>query len=563
VTRRIIAGVGFVAAAVVVVLICIVGILFLVPGTNLFGTTSVVGRQTSTTYYAREIPGIRDLLISGNIMIESNYIPIEINVSKHLQHDELSIQVWENSTGLSFNSIQRTHIEWGQTLVPRDCGKREMFYVVRVIEPSGIINRRDDVIVINLPSTDENEANRSGYNFILNTGRSVVTFTSDDDDIVHANPLNIGNLEIRNASGIINLPAAPADGAKPSFHANINNVTVDTRGVILNCRSPISGDVLIKCDAGTFLFGDIGGKLHVEGRTNANGGINNVSVLGQTVIGGDVVIRGNSVIFNRENRRVDVDGKIDFRADNGSFAVTNSGHIEMDTMNAHLTGLANGVVRSLNYKASGLGTVTMAQVGSGENLGSDDKVVVKTDRGNIIVRKVWLDTDVESVSGTITVAFDVAIIPAASGMPSLKIRAYDGAVTASNIVGTPDIFIKVNGRAKVDAHFRQVLTNEQNPGRIEYEGSTRRGRNIGNIDVRFYRNIPYCILFVEYTRGAHNRTNPSILTTMQHAMVARDASLVNNTSYHVRYASRVGDQPSTGNLRISTSNTLNVFTSNA
>jgi len=163
-----------------------------------------------------------------------------------------------------------------------------------------------------------------------------------------------------------------------------------------------------------------------------------------------------------------------------------------------------------------------------------------------------LDTEVESTYGAITVVFDPAIQINVDGMPTLRIRAYDGRVEASNIVGVPDIFVSVNGRATVDARFRQIIT-----GRIEYEGSTRRGRNIGNVDVRVARDIPYSIIEIVDTRGAHNRTNttPPMLTTMQHEAIAFNQSLVNGASYHIRYAD--GGTVSTGNLRISTSNTFN------
>jgi len=557
VTRRIIAGIGFFAAALVVVLIFIVGILFIAPGTNFFGATAVTGRQTFTTYLASEIPGVRDLLFSRNIMIESNYIPIEVNVSKSRQLDELSIQVWENSTGLSFNSIQRTHVEWTQVLVQRDGNpRREMFYKVKVVEPSGMVNRRDDVIVINLPSTDAAEATRSGYNFILNTGRSSVTFTADDGAPVQAYPLNIGTLEIMNASGTVTVPAN---------HSDITNVVVDSRAAKLSCRSPISSDVLIMCDVGDFTFGDIGGYVAVEGKTNSAGGVNQVVVAGQSGVGGNVTLRGASVIFEQTHRDGAVGGDIYFRAERGLLSVARSGHIFMRTTSANLTGISatptstsDRMIRSIDFVSIGDSTVNVAQVGNvTSNLGND-KLAVKNVRGSITLRRVWVDTDVESEEGAITVAFDAAIVPGTSGMPRIKIRAYDGAVTATNIVGETDIFVRVNGRATVNAHFRQVRN-----GRIEYEGSTRRNRNIGNIDVRLYRNIPYCIVEIVNTRGAHNRTNPSMLTTMQHAAVANGAQLVNGASYHVRYASRIEDQASTGNLRIDTSNTFNLHTSSS
>jgi hypothetical protein len=601
VTRRVITIVGFAAAAVVLVLVIMVGVLFTAPSTSIFGVRSVAtGRQTETTYYARHIPGVRTLLESGKIMIESNYIPVEINVSKARQFDELSIQIWEDSTGLSFNSVQRTRIEWSQVLVPRETGgvhTAEVYHKIRVIEPSGVIARNAE-LVINLPATSPclyplhpqpcMECPLP-YDFILDTGGSIVTFTSDSVE-----PLNVGNLEIRNAFGHISLSPT---------HFNVGNVIVDSRAVTLNCRSTIRGDVTIRCDVGRFTFGDIGGNLVIGGRGNVDGGANRIMFAGANTIGDNAIdcsdincdeidcdvrvrIRGNSVIFNSENRGVIVDGDVRFYADNGVFSVARSGHIHMETVNAGLTGIAaNGMVSSVNYKATGAGWVNMAHIGNALNGAAE--VRIEAVRGNVNVRGVWLNTFVTNRYGTINVEFaagPTGITPSLVGMPTLTVETYDGRVDARNVVGVTDIFVLANGMARVDARFRQVLGAERyikhrcGVGRcyplvncakeydavtqslIEYGGSTRRGRVIGNIDVRFAQSIPHCVLEVFNTRASTNRINtappnPPMVRTEILELVPLNGIFGNGYKYHINHSDSVS---SSGTLRVSTSNTFNL-----
>jgi len=174
----------------------------------------------------------------------------------------------------------------------------------------------------------------------------------------------------------------------------------------------------------------------------------------------------------------------------------------------------------------------------------------------VTVRRVWVDTEIESRYGVITVAFDPEIPLATTGMPSLAVRTYDGAVHASHICGVTRINVIALGQATVDARFRQVLGLSH----IIYDGSTNPRRIIGNIDVRFEKDIPYCILTVERTSGAHNHinTNPPMVRTLQGQDVPVNHDLVNGAAYHINYHTR-NFEDSTGNLRILTSNTFNLY----
>jgi len=538
--KQVIMYVGFALGLIVFVVAVWLLVLFASPGSSIFGTTAVNARQVYTTYSAEEIPGIANVLAHRNIIIESRYIPIEVRVRKAGQQDAGSIQVWENSTGISFNNVRRTHVEWEQVLVERtdDEGRvfGEVFYRIRIVEPSGIVNR-DGFVFINLFATEDNTAYQQPFNFILDTGRSHVNFASDNDLVVHQNPLLVDTLQVRNATGTITLPAPPTNPEHYSFFVDIGNVVVDTRTVILRCLSPVRYNVTINCNAGDFTFGDVGGNFDIDGN------VNTVSV---NNIGGDLTVRGWRVNFAQ--RVGEIGGDVDFRAPNGALSIVRCRGLFMRTTNANLS--VSGRVTSLDYESTGIGSVNVAQVGDEDSWLGDDRVRVITLNGSVSVFRVWVNSWVESTFGAIRIDFADDVPLGTSIEPTLTIRAFDGTVTARNIVGGVDIFVRANGNANIFADFRQIRT-----GSVVYEGSTNPHRNRGNMTITFARDIPYSIIFIHRAASAQNNTNPQKLTTLSdHVQVPVGATLVNDAEYHVRYAD--GGTVSTGNLRLSTSNTL-------
>lgn len=557
VEKRIIALFGFIAAGVLLLVAFLVGYLFVIPNSSIFGVRALNTRQNYRTY-GTEIQGIRDLLAHRNIIIESSYLPVDIRVRKLLQDEEASITVWDDSTGLSFNSITLTHIEWSQVIVERENVNTEgdiyytseLFYKIKVNEPTGIVNR-DSSITINLPATEDNPG-AAGYNFILDTGLSHVVFSSDDDQIVHENPLRVDTLEIRNARGVINLPAPPAPEASASFYVDIGEVIVDTKSVTLNCLSPVRNNVSIKCPAGNFVFGNIGGDVSVTGA------MVDFAQQGEGGIGGNVRIGGTFVDF-KQNGTAGVGGDVEFKAPQGLLRVVECRNLTMvDVVNASLE--VTRKVRNVNYKSTSSGDVAIAQIGDATSLvaGNEDRARVETVWGNVALYKVWVDTYVKSDYGHIRVDFDDISQEEFFGSgfePNLKIEGYDGSIIANNICGETDIFVTALGTATVNAHFRQIL----GVSRIEYGSQTHHNRNIGNIDVTVDGGIPYCILKTVRSASARNRTEPSIVTTTQHELVEFNASFVNTGEYYINYANRQEGQESTGYLNISTSNTFNFF----
>jgi hypothetical protein len=542
--RSVIVYLGYFFGAVVLLVVVLVGLLFMSPTSSFFGVTSITAREVYTTYCAKQIPGINDVLMHRNIIIESNFIDVEVRVRKLGQQDAGSIQVWENTSGLAFNNVKRTHIEWSQVMLPRThkdadgnvvSTTGELWYKIKIIEPRGIVSRSSSSFVyINMYATEDNSPNQEPFNFILDTGHSNVRFAADNDSIVERNALEVGNLEIINARGEIYLPPAPEDLEQDSFYVNVGNVYVDTRSVILNCHSPVLGNVHIQTGSGgTFNFRDVGGNFHVEG------GINTVN-FGN--VGGDVSAHGTIVHINQRGGSV-ITGDVNYHATSGSVVINQCRILTAQTVHANVVVL--GELAGLDFEGTNSASIEVASI-------KGDTARAKTVHGEIRLFRVWVDTHVESETGTIRVDFDPGIEIGVDHEPTLFVRAYDGSVTARYIVGTVDIFVRALGNSNVFAEFRQVkgATN-----RIVYEGSTNPNRNKGEITVTFCKDISYCILNLEArSASAHNQTSPSLLSNSgsPSTLLYTGASLVNGAWYHVNWANRVGE--SMGNLTVSTSN---------
>lgn len=557
-TRQVIMYAGFLLGIIVFAIGLMLVVLFMAPGTSFMGVTSLAAKQVYTTYTAEEIPAVADVLGHRNIIIESDYIDVEVRVRKAGQPDAGSIQVWENSSGLSFNSVKRSHIELSQVIVERKCEGEDcenytrtgtrcaadfhgiVYYLIKIVEPKGIVDR-DGYVFINMYPTEDNTGEQLPFNFILNTRNSNVVFASDDDSVVLRNPLKVDMLEIRDARGVISLPA-PSQGpeADDKFYVDVGDVFVDTQTVKLSCLSPIRNNVWINCNAGQFVFGKVGKDFHIEGSVN-DVTINNVS--------GNVKVVGKQVKFAQKDGVIQ--GDVNFQAPNGSLSIEESGDIYMRTTNAHLS--VSNMTTALNYESSGLGSVNVAQVGDDNSWMTDNSIQINTIHGSISVYKVWVNTVAESTYGAIRIDFSENI-PLNTGFePTLKVKTYDGTVNAGYICGLVDINVRANGNANVFAEFRQVT----GAGRIFYEGSTNPNRGKGDMTVTFIREIAYCNINIDRTSSATNSTNPSMLTTMQYEIVAIGPYLVNDRQYHVNYSEPEGSGiVSTGNLRVSTTNKL-------
>lgn len=537
---------GYLFGAVALLLVLTFGFLFIAPGTSLFGVTSISSRQEYTKYSVDENPTLKKALHWRNIIIESNFIDVEVRVRNVEQDDEGSIVVWEEGiSGLTFNSVKRTHIEWSQVIVQRfdDNGAfiaSELYYKIKVIEPQGMVSRSSkNEVYINMYATDTGGEVSTPFNFILNTGSSNVRFASDDDCKLFENPLYVDKLEIQNASGTIYLPPKNHN----SFYVEVGEVSVNSRSVKVNCESPVSRGVNINCaGTGSFTFRSIGGGIE-GGDLNVKGGTNSVSVVS---VGGDVNLQGARVNFTQKPGNVDgkIDGNVRFEADSGALSIARCTNLYMRTKNANAA--VTGTISNLDYEATGSGGVNINQV----NGGSTAHVV--TINGGVTIRNVWVNTDVETRSGGIVVEFAAGAVGLGFA-PTLTINAYDGSVSAKNICGTANITVAALGNAVVNAHFARVVDDCE----INYIGSYNPTYNKGQITVSLPKAIDYFILWVDRTASTYNKTNPTMLRDFNsYEPIAYNVTLNNNTAYRVNWTSGGGD--STGNLHVSTSNRVTV-----
>ena len=517
------------------------GFLYISPGTSIFGVSSVNVRQVYTTYMAEgenAIPGVSAVLESRNIIIESKYIPVEVRIRNPGQQDVGSIQVLEDSSGLTVNNVQRTYLEFSQVLVEQQDGDAEIFYKIKVIEPQGTVSRSaNNYVFINMYPTDSG-GNNSPFNFILNTGGSNVKFAADDASTLNENPLFVNKLEILNASGSIYLP--PETGK--SFHVEVKDLVVSSRSVKVNCESPIRGDVSIDCNNGSFVFKSVGGNINVAGGTNSIT-VNNV--------GGNVSLVGKNVKFSQRDGAIE--GSIIYEVGSGALSIVACQDLYMRT--ADVTASVSGKIKSLDYEATGSGGVNIAQVGDVGTSGGFARVV--TVKGGVTLNKLWVNTGVQTASGAMRINFDKAAFE--NGLtPTLAVRAYDGAVNVTNICGEADILVRANGNANVTADFLQVVGESK----IFYEGSTNPYRNKGMISVTFVKSIKPCRLFIERMASAHNKTNPTIVKDgISGNQVPVNASLSNGLWYLVNYTTDT-DYKETRDLTISTSNGFSLFSRN-
>jgi len=593
--QRAVTYVGFGIAAIFLIVILLVAFLFLVPGSSL-GGVSAVTRATYITYSADTNPDVADLLNSRNIIIQSNYIDVEVRVRRDDQYSEGSIQVWENATGLTFNSVTRTHVTWEQVIVVSEDNVGEVFYRIVIHEPSGIISRSGKVYINLFASAN---VNVNYYNFILDTGRSNVTFASDDTD---DDVMEIGELVVRNSSGTINFPNPVRE---EDFRVNIQNIDVRGNGTTINKPTDVNGSVNVRGNFVTLNLGNIGGSVNVSGHTGrlsfrdvrgnisvgrADAWLNSivtVSNVGGNIGGGNVALHGN-IDFSQRAGSYPIEGNLTFIGDSGRVDIAGCSLLVVDTANAIVT--VRSRVNSVRFDASGTGSILVNQISSLErmsNLLTDqaDFAEINAVHGAVNLQNVFAHVNVDTRFGRspITVSFSryIELTSAVTSsnnpvLPHLEIKSFDGAVNISNIVGFADITVYAlggqgltGGAGTVNAHFRNIVTRVVNipnfgtqtqQSRIRYLGATRPTQAAGNIVVTLYRNIAEAMLLIENSASGRNFADGMIfgslpsLTAVSHAGVG--GLLTNGGRYNVNNNASIDmGRPE---LTISTSNTIQV-----
>ncbi|MCQ2382409.1 MAG: hypothetical protein MJ060_01005, partial [Clostridia bacterium] len=250
---NLIAVIGLVLLGVAVVLGLLVGILFIFPNSSILDARAVNERDTQIVYQDEELT---NAFANGKFILESYGTQVEVKMSNAGYEGQNTVVVNESATGIAFNNLNRTLIEWTQTLYDN-----ELYYRIKILEPSGMVfNQNPTTVYINLPYRDDDSFR---YNFVLQNHYSAVNF-SFVDDTIPTDALLVHNLVIESASNV-NFP----------YHQNnsIDNVTIKGNRTKLTCQSPVLHDVVVSGANNVLEFGNsnlagINGDLTISGNNN-------------------------------------------------------------------------------------------------------------------------------------------------------------------------------------------------------------------------------------------------------------------------------------------------------
>jgi len=432
-----------------VVLIILTALLFMFPTLDLFGAKAVKERNTQIVYQDSILD---DAFANGKFIIESTSAQIEVQMSNEGYNGEGTISIDQESTGVAFNSLNRTLIEWTQTLY-----NDELYYRIKVLEPSGIIfNDEPTTVYINLPHRDPSDSFM--HDFVLQAGYSNVNFSFADKTAGQTDALKIGNLVVESAASV-NVPSNP--------NISLNNIKLESQSTKFNCQSSVLGDVLVTGSRGEQTF--------------------------NTAIDGAVTISGNYNKFSG-----DTAGDVIFKADNGSLNFNKTQSLEVETVNGQINidQVVNGVVMNTEHGNLSVGTIHKKglnfKAGTKDNTNATASVSVESVKGDVIVNNYGVGKiSLKDVNGDVEInsyqksakEISVAFSEKAEAC-KVKILGYDGDINVKNINGLADIQVhnweNGAGAANVYAHFKKVV-GEDNV--IKTGGYTSGHQDWGNVDI--------------------------------------------------------------------------------
>ena len=393
-------------------------LLYVVDGFRPFGMNGIWVQSRYMTYVGDEMDHI---FRQRNMIIESERAEIIIRVRNIGYEDEARIQIFEDANGVSFNSINRTHVDFLEVL--DEYGYP--FTKILVREPSGVM-RRTARVYINLKRDYSPALRYAPYNFVLNTGRSPVSFQFDPS----AEFLNIENLVVH-GTGQVTLPPPPTT-VNP-FRVNIHNLIIDSPSARVNHRGVVTGETIVRGVSNNIVLGNIQ-SLCVYGTRH------NVSVFSATdidfnVVGGSITVRDEARALYVRGADVNVSASTLY----SFFHYTNTGRVAINSITTR-TELTS--VRMLG------GALTLGTRGAGHG--------------------VFGNVDIYKRVGGMNVTF--ANDDLATG--SLTIRAIDGNINVHGVRGLVDIYIPSMGDANVSIGFSRVVANS----RVIIEGSREPNR---------------------------------------------------------------------------------------
>ncbi len=422
----IVATLGFVLLGAAVILGLITGILFIFPKASFFGARSVNERDTQVIYCDDDLV---DAFANGRFILESNSTKVEVKMSNNGYDGQNTIVVNESATGIAFNNINRTLIEWTQTSY-----NNQLYYRIKILEPSGMVfTQKPTTVYINLPY--RNDGFR--YDFVLQNQYSSVDFSFVDMENA-TDALLINDLVVESAGNV---------NVAYNEKSSVKNVKIKGNKTKVTCKAKVENDVLVT-------------------------GSNNVLDFGYSnevlAVGGNITIQGN----NNQFRGTLVSGNVSFKQDSGLLKVyTIEKSLDVETVNA-----------PINVTEGVLGNVTM-KTQSGKL--QVDKLV----KGNVVFDTINGNLEIDAIHGNLNFTAGTPSEPNATA--SVNVKKLLGAATVYNYgIGsislsdvTDDVTINSYqvGGGKIDV---DLISINQNVNILGYDGEINvRGINGGDVNI--------------------------------------------------------------------------------
>lgn len=445
---------GFLLLGCSAVLGIIVGILFVFPNTTFFGAKAVNERDTQIVY-RDEI--LTDAFANGKFILDSTSAQIEVKMSNVGYEGEGTIVINETATGIAFNSLSRTLLEWTETFY-----NNEIYYRLKVLEPTGVVfNQKPTVVYINLPHRDVSDS--FTHDFVLQNVYSNVNFSLINPEKNSNDALKIGNLVVESAASV-NIASGES--------ITLNQLEIKGDKIKFDCQSAVLGDVSVTGSKGTQNFnGNIAGSIKITGEQNK--------------------FRGDRA------------GNVTFEAKNGSLSLNNTQKLTVQTDNADITvgQVSGGAVMTTKHgnlrlrKITGGGLSFIA--GSAESPVATGIVAVnQTLTGNIFIRNYGTgNIDLNGVNGNVDIEscqtrgknINVVFSDSAADC-EVKVLGYDGDINVQGINGWADIEVKDGwngaGAANIKAQFNKV-TEKAVSSCIRSGGYVNGHDDLGNVEIKF------------------------------------------------------------------------------
>gem|GEM_PF-6729391 len=464
--------IGLVLLGAAVVLGILTGLLFVFPNMSIFGAKAVNERDTEIVY---QDDVLVDAFANGKFILESSGTHVEVAMASQGFKWQNNIVVHEAATGIAFNSLNRTLIEWTQTFY-----NDELYYRIKVMEPSGIVfNSASTVVYINLPYRDDDFR----YDFVLQNNYSNVNFSFLDETTSDTDALLLDSLVVESAASV-NIP----------YHKNIsiNSVSVKGNNTKFTCQSQVLKNVTVTGNSNTLEFG-----------SGEDAGIT-----------GNVLIEGNSNKFTGTSA-----GKVSFKADRGSLNMSETiSALDVETISAPITvhdvtGAVNMTTQTGNLSVDSIGaglnftagTATSPYATATLSIGAVSGATTVENYGSGAMTVHGANGDVSIRSAEIAGGeIDVSFADDASEHNTLTIIGYDGNINVSKINGgTVDISVLGGltraGFANVNVQFYKIGTATIRTG--SYADG---GVNWGNVDMKLGDSCNNFNLYVYYARSANS-----------------------------------------------------------